>query len=175
MSFPKPEPSGPKPRKAIRRGGPIERKSAPVKRTKRPRRERKTPLAALKRTLWKLFAAYVKGRDGKVCISCPAVGLEGQNHHAGHFFNAGNHGAIKFHPKNCHSQCGRCNVWLRGNIANYALAWLDRYGADELRRLQVRSTEARGPMTRPEVEDMIAALQRGRVEFENYYFERYGA
>jgi hypothetical protein len=151
----------------------VARKSAPA-RTKRPNKVRKTPLTKLKRIAWDLFSAYVKARDGNVCISCPATGLVGGNWHSGHFFNAGNHGVIKFEPKNVHSQCGRCNVWLRGNIANYAIAFLDRYGEAEFRRLKAKSQEHRGPWTRPELEELIAALKLGGADFECWYAERYG-
>jgi hypothetical protein len=169
----KPEPRGPKPPKPLKRT-PLKRASAPIKRGKRPRRERKTPLAKLKRAMWTLFAGYVKGRDGNRCISCPATGLEGSNWHAGHFFTSGAHGNIRFHPKNVHSQCGRCNVWLRGNVANYAVAFLDRYGETEFRNLQAKSQQARAPWTRQEVIDFIAALAKPPHEFECWYFERYG-
>jgi len=43
-----------------------------------------------------LFRHYVYERDGAVCISCGAAGLEGSNRQAGHLFNAGNNAGIRF-------------------------------------------------------------------------------
>lgn len=152
---------------------PIARSSKPIARRTRPRRERKTPLATLKRKLWCAFAAYVKERDGNTCFSCGATGLEGQNWHAGHLFQAGQFAIIRYEPKNVHSQCGRCNVWLRGNVARYTARFLDKYGIEEFRRLDALSRRMK-QWRAPEVIELILALKRGGAEFEMFYAERYG-
>ena len=89
-----------------------------VKRS-RPRRQRKTSLASAKRKLWAVMSAYIKKRDGNTCISCGAKGLSGQNWHAGHLFSAGQYPAIRYNELNVHSQCSRCNIFLRGNVHEY--------------------------------------------------------
>lgn len=104
-----------KPRKPIRR-------SAMIATRKRPRRKRKSTLAAAKRKLWAVFSAFIKARDGNTCVSCGAAGLEGQNWHAGHLFSAGQYAAIRYDERNVRSQCGRCNVFLRGNVHAYIAA-----------------------------------------------------
>jgi hypothetical protein len=148
------------------------RLSAPA-RAKRPRKQRKTPLATLKRLLWEHFRSYVKARDGNVCFICGAPGLEGQNWHAGHLFNAGNNSVIKYHPLNVHSNCGRCNVWLRGNIAVYAVRFLDVYGLAQLQALDSKRGVAKA-WKRSDIEPMIAALKRGGADYETFYAETYG-
>src|SRR5262245_33976133 len=89
------------------------------------RQKAKTPFSMVKERFWDALAAYVKERDGDGCWACGAVGLIGSNNHASHLFNAGNHSAIRYHPDNIHPTCGRCNVWLRGNIAPYAATFIE--------------------------------------------------
>lgn len=176
----KPERRGPKPRKRIQRGGPIARKTPPARSTrpiaksdKKIPRRKTTPLAKLLDRLWDLFRRYVYERDGSVCISCGATGLEGRNRHAGHLFNAGNNAGIKFEPKNVHVQCFRCNIRLKGNGAPYALAVIDRYGLAEYKRLgAMRKAGHRWRV--PQVRELIEALERSPADYECLYAEKYG-
>ena len=152
----------------IARRQPIRRSSKPIARRVRPGRVRKTPLGRLKKKLDCLFAAYVKARDGRVCITCAAQ-PEGRNHHAGHFFRRGIM-SLRWDPKNVHSQCGvPCNKYRRGALAEYAAAIIDRYGATELQRLAARSKVIR-KWTRPDLERLIAALEKGGAEYELAYY-----
>jgi hypothetical protein len=155
----------------IQRRQPIARSTKPIARGKRPRRQRATPLATLKRQLWALFSAYVKDRDGDGCVTCIASGLEGSNWHAGHWIS-GSRQATKYDPKNVHSQCGRCNIWLRGNGAEYSGFILQAYGAEEHDRMLRKSRELKN-WTRPELEYLIAAAKRGGADYETAYYERY--
>lgn len=150
----------------------IQRSRAPIARKARPRRERKSSVAALKRKLWRLFAAYVKQRDGNECFTCGQRGLEGKNWQAGHFIRKDGHAAVAFDPKNVHSQCGRCNLYERGCVHEYAVRIMDWYGESELNRLVYRSRETK-TWTAPELSDLIAALEKGPAEYELLYYERY--
>lgn len=143
-----------------------------IPRRSRPRKRRKTSLAALKRKLWALFAAYVKERDGNTCFSCGAGAIEGANWHAGHLFNAGGHSNVRYHPKNVHSQCGRCNCWLGGNGAAYALRFLDKYGPECMAQLDRLSRPTKAWKAH-EVEDMIVALKTGGADYELLHAQRY--
>ena len=158
LRIPKPKHRA-KPRRAIRRKA-------------RPRRARRTSLAALKRTLWQHFASYVKARDGNVCFTCGAKGLEGGNWHAGHGIRKGGHAAVMYDPKNVHSQCGACNIWRAGNTAEYMARLIDRYGYDEWLRL-IRRSRTTKLWKAPELRELIAALERGAAEFECFYYSKY--
>lgn len=144
----------------------------PIKRAKRPPRQRKSSLASMKRKLWQLFAAYVKARDGNECFSCGAKGLEGSNWHAGHLFPGGSCALIRYEPKNVHSQCGRCNIFLRGNAAAYADRFIERYGLVEFQRLSALSRRMKAWRAH-EIGALIAALDRGEAEYEMAYAEHY--
>lgn len=70
---------------------------------------------------------YIRLRDaGKPCISC------GRHHqgqyHAGHYRSVGANPEIRFLETNIHAQCAPCNNHLSGNIINYRLGLVARYG-----------------------------------------------
>lgn len=153
---------------------PLRREKAPkrIARNCRPRRRRKTSLAAARRTLWRYFAAYVKARDGNVCFTCDQP-AEGVYLHAGHLFTQGQHKAVIYEPKNCHSQCASCNRGHRGKTAEYTLRFIDRYGVEEYLRLTALAAATKA-WTRPELQELTAALRRGGADFELLYAEKYG-
>lgn len=70
---------------------------------------------------------YIRLRDaGKPCISC------GRHHqgqwHAGHYRSVGANPEMRFIENNIHAQCAPCNNQMSGNIINYRLGLLARYG-----------------------------------------------
>ena len=163
LALPKPPRREAKPRK------PLPRASKPIKRGSRPRKLRKTSIAALRRKLWELFAAYVKQRDGAVCFSCGDAITSPGNWHAGHMFPQNGPQLVRWHPKNVHSQCGfKCNLTKRGNVAAYALRFIDVYGIDEFRRLSALARVSK-QWKAHELEALIAALRSSGSEFELLY------
>ena len=157
---PRPEKRARKPRKPIRRGN-------------RPRRQRKSSPAALKRKLWGLLRAYVADAWGDRCFTCGAGPLEGINRHTGHFINAGKSLAVRYAPDNLRTQCGRCNVWQRGNIAEFSLRLLDQIGEEKLRTL-LRRSRVIVSLKASDVREMIEALERGGADYELYWEQTFG-
>lgn len=160
MIHPKPAKRGPKPRRRIPR-------------VRRPRRQRKSSLAKLKRRLWELIRAYVAVTWGDGCFTCPARELKGGNRHTGHFINAGKSLAVRYCPDNLRTQCGRCNVWLRGNLAEYAIRLLDQIGEEKFRTL-LRRSHVVVSLKASDVREMIAALERGGADYELYWEQTFG-
>ena len=160
MRFPKPERRSAKAPKRIAR-------------KVRVRKQRKSTLAGLKRKFWSLFSAYVKERDGNWCRSCGAKDLEGRNWQAGHLFPAQGPKLIVWDPKNVHSQCYVCNCHLGGNGAAYATWFIDHYGTSEFLRLSDRS-RLQKQWKAHEVQELIAALEKGPHYYESLYAEKYG-
>lgn len=143
-----------------------------IKRTARPRQKRKTSLAALKRKLWALFARYVKDRDGNRCFSCGATGLEGPNWHAAHLISI-RKASTAYDPDNVFSGCAGCNVFQRGNIAEYTMRYLDRFGEAKFRALVQRSRVHR--QWKPaDLEGLIAAIEKSGADYEMYYAQAFG-
>lgn len=105
-----------------------------VKKVKQPK------LSKLKEKLWKLFAIFIKNRDGNTCISCGRTGLvggRGGNWDAGHFLgmNVCNF-KYKYDERNVHSQCSYCNCWLHGNYVEYRKAMILKYGEAEVLKME---------------------------------------
>lgn len=154
----------PKPVRIPRVRRPIQRSTRPA-RKKAPRKARKTTLAALKRKLWGLLKDYTRATWGNVCFTCGAEGLAGSNWHTSHFVNAGKSLAVRYAPDNLRPCCGKCNVWLRGNLAEYAVRLIDQIGGDKVRRLVRRARIVR-PLTAPEARELIAAAERSGADYE---------
>lgn len=97
-----------------------------------------TPLPKLLKKAQTVFNAHVRERDKDLgCISC---GAEVQQ--AGHYFSQGNHSALRFglpHSfayMNTNGQCIKCNMYLHGNLIRYRQGLVNKYGEDEVLRLE---------------------------------------
>ena len=137
--LPKPQKRGPKPKRYLRK-------------------QRKTSLSAAKRKLWPLFAAYIKNRDGPTCFSCGATGLKGRSWHAGHLVSR-RIGATLYAENNVFSQCGHCNVFLRGNWHAFAQQYVERFGEAALMTLLDQARQIKR-WTVPELEALIDHYER---------------
>ncbi len=149
-----------------------EPKSPPkrIARNKRPAKKRKTSLAALKRKLWCLFAAYVRQRDtaqyGGVCVTCrDEVGDQ-----AGHFYSR-RIASTWVDPKNVVLQGPKCNLFMQGNPGAFAEHILREYGAAELERLTLRANRVTKVWRADEVRKLIDAIRVSGEAFEMAYYE----
>lgn len=78
------------------------------------------------------FNAFIRLRDcGKGCISCYKP-VE----HAGHYYSEGHHPALRFNEVNVNGQCCRCNKHLHGNLINYRIGLVKRYGEQKVQLLE---------------------------------------
>jgi hypothetical protein len=83
-----------------------------------------------------IFNKYIRERDAlKPCITCGNSKTYIQ-YHAGHYLSVGARPEHRFNPVNCHKQCARCNNWLSGNVANYRIALIERYGLTAVENLE---------------------------------------
>lgn len=77
----------------------------------------------------------VHGRDAdQPCISC------GRHHqgiyHAGHYRSRGSAPHLALDPRNLHKQCAPCNLYLHGNLIQYRLGLIRRYGLEYVEALE---------------------------------------
>ena len=75
-----------------------------------------------------------------------------QQMHAGHYI----HGKLDFDPMNVNPQCSRCNTYLYGNLADYHVALVSRYGAEAVEELRTRAAQHPGYSVE-DLERIIAA------------------
>ena len=109
----------------------------------------------------KVFNAYIRARDGNICISC---GTQSPNiqYCAGHYRSRGAAPQHRFNELNVHSQCNhRCNMQLSGNIVNYRPALIAKIGLAAVEALE-NDNEARH-YTIDELIEM-KALYKGKLK-----------
>lgn len=89
----------------------------------------------------KAFNAYVRWRDrNEPCISCGRYvdnDIVGGNWDAGHYRSVGSSPHLRFHLWNCHKQCVKCNRYLSGNVANYRVGLVWKWGQTKVEELEV--------------------------------------
>ena len=76
-----------------------------------------------------IFNAYIRLRDNaQPCISC--LRFHDGQYHAGHYRTVGANPEIRFNPRNCHKQCAPCNNHLSGNLVNYRVNLIAKFGVE---------------------------------------------
>lgn len=78
----------------------------------------------------KVFQTFIRLRDkNKPCISC---GNKNPTDWCGsHYFPAGVYSGLIFDERNCHGACNSyCNMYLSGNLVNYRIGLIERYGEE---------------------------------------------
>lgn len=102
-----------------------------------------------------IFNKYIRLRDkGQVCISCQKKLKEG-NVDAGHMWSAGGHSNLRFNEFNVNAQCSRpCNKDKAGDINNYRLGFVKRYGIEKLNEIDSLAKIER-KFTKDELKELI--------------------
>lgn len=93
-----------------------------------------------------IFNTWVRMRDSietdgtpfaAICCTCGKWTQNNGDLQASHFIlDSKNGNSTSFDPVNVNSSCKKCNRFLHGNLGNYALFIINKYGKDELDRLQ---------------------------------------
>jgi len=85
-----------------------------------------------------VFNKYIRLRDqGQNCISCNKP-IKAGNCDAGHLWSAGGHANIRFNEFNVNGQCSRpCNKDLSGDVNNYRIGFIEKYGSDKLAEIDL--------------------------------------
>lgn len=88
------------------------------------------------------YSRYIRLRDSYdgingSCVSCGRV-LPIKDMDNGHFISRSRK-ATKYDERNTHLQCKRCNGYLKGNIADYAVFLEGKYGFGILQELKLKS------------------------------------
>jgi hypothetical protein len=115
------------------------------KRLKELKKESNKELAILKEKLmtrseWmnllqKVFNTYIRERDkNNPCISCGNPKPKKIN--AGHYRSVGSCPELRFNEYNVHLQCEYCNTYLHGNLINYRINLIERYGEERVKWLE---------------------------------------
>lgn len=116
-----------------------------------------------KEQAWDIFSIYIRLRDEEQgCFTCP-VQKPWKEMQAGHFIS-GRHNSVLFDERNCHSQCVRCNVFLKGNMIEYYPRMLAVYGQatiSELKMLDKRTVQLK-------VYELVAIREQYKNQAKTY-------
>ena len=123
-----------------------------------------------KKVLWKLFSEYIRRRNADhagmaSCVSCGVV-AHWKQLQAGHYVRASAGMNTYFDEVNVQNQCCRCNIFLDGNLAPYALWLLKTYGNGILEALDERRRVVRKIST-PEYIELIEVYKSKLKALEN--------
>lgn len=100
----------------------------------RPKGNRLPTLSKLMKDADKEFSLYIRRRyadEGGTteCVTCKKLLHWKYEAECGHFIKRGSHG-VRYDERNCNVQCSRCNHFLSGNDAIYAVYIIDTYGRE---------------------------------------------
>ena len=90
------------------------------------------------------FSMYVRLRDARddgyiECVSCHRV-LPFKEFDCGHYIPRAN-SSVRFDERNCNAQCKDCNQYKSGNLEEYRLGLIERYGEDVVLELEAKKHE----------------------------------
>ena len=95
---------------------------------KKRKPEKQRNISQLKKLADIVFSKWIRQRDSH-CITCGRPATQ-----AGHYISRSWLG-LRYHPKNVHGQDVRCNIFLKGNMDEYALFLKWKYGPKILEEL----------------------------------------
>lgn len=111
----------------------------------------KSTLTKVKKKLQKTFNEYIRLRDvietdsGLIakCICCNKTWLlrtseDWRAYHAGHYFLENKYQSVRYDEINVNGCCSYCNRFLHGNLANYQIGLVEKYGNESFLHLTIR-------------------------------------
>ena len=94
---------------------------------KKPKKKMK--ISSAKKRAHNAASKYIRARDNYICCTCNNAGNQ-----MGHFIHKLN--STYFEESNINCQCLRCNHYLSGNLKEYYIFMLNKYGQEEIDRLE---------------------------------------
>lgn len=104
------------------------------------------------------------------CISCGQI-KDKRFMHAGHYYNVGQFGALRFDETNCHGQCNHCNTFLHGNLIEYRRNLPYRIGIEKFNLLEAKAGMCKrtsNKFSRFDIEYKIKEYQQ-KIKELNFY------
>jgi hypothetical protein len=144
-----------------------QKKTQAWKERKKILKDELTTVQDLMKVAQQVFNKYIRLRDeGNLCISCGKKLRKG-NIDAGHMWSAGGHSNVRFNELNVNSQCSRpCNKDKAGDINNYRIGFVQRYGIDKLNDLDsIAKLEKK--FSKEELKDIIDIYKKKYKDLNN--------
>lgn len=113
-------------------------------------RERIKPMSKWRAEAQAAVNRYVRLRDkGLPCVSCDRPDDGKHQRHASHYRSVKACSALRYNPDNIYASCAQCNASLSGNLIEYRIRLVRRFGLGLVDWL-----EAQNGVTRYTVEDL---------------------
>lgn len=102
-------------------------------------KSKRLTIPILQQKLDLVFSEYIRLRDANdngfcKCITCGSM-WQWRLIHNGHYIDR-RHISTRYDERNCHAQCPKCNIGLRGNLDKYKRAIIEIYGVKDLGELE---------------------------------------
>lgn len=110
-------------------------------------------LNALKKKLDAVFSVFIRKRDKGVCFTCGKK-LPWKKQQNGHYVSRGVL-ILRWDERNCNCQCVGCNIFKNGNMDEYSVRLVRKYGPTILEELNKTKWKI-WKITRADYEDLIA-------------------
>jgi hypothetical protein len=128
------------------------KRSVDRSKNKKPKLVTREPLPRLKKTAQRVFNKWIRERDKDLpCISCQGNCGDWD---AGHFWNQGSNGALRYNEDNVHKQGRGCNRFKHGNLLEYRINLIKKIGEDRVKWLDEHHKDIK-KWTRQELEEII--------------------
>ena len=112
------------------------------------RHGKKKTVSQLKKEADRIFSLFIRRRDDQ-CFTCG----NRNNLQNGHFISR-THSATRYSEVNCRAQCINCNVFRRGNYAEFAARLLENIGRESFDSL-IKLGRTTHQFTVKELQDII--------------------
>lgn len=93
-------------------------------------------LSWYKKELDRVFSVFIRLRDKGVCFTCgdkKSWKYQQNGHYVSRVWLS-----LRFDEKNCNCQCAGCNVFKGGNMDEYAVRLIEKYGKGILKKLNAQ-------------------------------------
>lgn len=123
-------------------------KKSPLKKHSR------NPLSIKRKKVWKLMSEYVRRSENGVCFTC-GIKKDWREMDAGHFIHKD---CLDYDFVNIHCQCSRCNRFMHGNLGEYAIRLINKYGKKRIEKLRMKGNQIK-KFTIKELDDIERELK----------------
>lgn len=100
---------------------------------------KKPTISQLKKKADAVFSKFIRQRDKGICFTCGRQ-ADPKYMQAGHYVKRSIN-SLRYDESNVHCQCPGCNIFQNGNMDEYAIALVGRYGEGILEKLHEKKKE----------------------------------
>ena len=110
-------------------------------------------LSQLKKKTDEVFSEYIRRRDKGICFTCGNQ-KRWQDQQCGHYISR-QYNELRYDERNANCQCKYCNIFKSGNLDEYVIKLIRKYGVKILEEFWKRKHFRKKIFKVPELEDLI--------------------